>query len=286
MLIHEACQKSSLTRKAVEYYMEQGLISPAIQENGYRDFSEDDIVRLKKISVLRRLEISVPAIHAILSGQSEKELREISEKKKAELSLLSEKQKLIQELSETQDWELAHRRLQQLEHKQSVLERLKTVFPGSYGRFVSLHFAPYLNHTIETVEQQEAFDTVLTFLDNARLSLPDELQEYLDETFSHFDETFAEKISAATDAAIRDPETYMAEHRKEIAHYLALKESEAYQATPAYRLEQALRQFTASSGYNDVFIPAMCRLSASYRHYHEKLQQANHVVNHSIKTSF
>ena len=109
MLIHEACQKSSLTRKAVEYYMEQGLISPAIQENGYRDFSEDDIIRLKKISVLRRLEIPVPAIHAILSGQSEKELREISEKKKAELSLLSEKQKLIQELSETQDWELAHR---------------------------------------------------------------------------------------------------------------------------------------------------------------------------------
>ena len=70
MLIHEACQKSSLTRKAVEYYMEQGLISPAIQENGYRDFSEDDIIRLKKISVLRRLEIPVPAIHAILSGQS------------------------------------------------------------------------------------------------------------------------------------------------------------------------------------------------------------------------
>ena len=36
MLINEVCKKCSLTKKAIEYYIEQGLVIPAIQENGYR----------------------------------------------------------------------------------------------------------------------------------------------------------------------------------------------------------------------------------------------------------
>ncbi len=43
MLINEVCKKCRLTKKAVEYYIEQGLISPDIMENGYRDFSQDDV---------------------------------------------------------------------------------------------------------------------------------------------------------------------------------------------------------------------------------------------------
>lgn len=36
MLINEVCKKCSLTQKAIEYYIEQGLVIPVIQENGYR----------------------------------------------------------------------------------------------------------------------------------------------------------------------------------------------------------------------------------------------------------
>ena len=39
MLINEVAKLSNLTKKAVEYYTEQGLICPNILENGYRDFS-------------------------------------------------------------------------------------------------------------------------------------------------------------------------------------------------------------------------------------------------------
>lgn len=48
MLINAVCKECSVTKKAVEYYIEQGLVSPTVQENGYRDFSEEDIRRLKK----------------------------------------------------------------------------------------------------------------------------------------------------------------------------------------------------------------------------------------------
>ncbi|MDE7477626.1 MAG: MerR family transcriptional regulator, partial [Lachnospiraceae bacterium] len=70
MLIHEVCKKCSLTKKAVEYYIEQGLITPSIQENGYRDFSMEDIIRLKKISILRGLGVPVSDIQSILEDNN------------------------------------------------------------------------------------------------------------------------------------------------------------------------------------------------------------------------
>ena len=65
MLINEVCRICSLTKKAVEYYIEQGLVTPAVQDNGYRDFTYMEVARMKKISVLRNLGLSVPDIREI-----------------------------------------------------------------------------------------------------------------------------------------------------------------------------------------------------------------------------
>ena len=62
---------------------------------------------------------------------------------------------------------------------------------------------------------------------------------------------------------------------KTIETYMAYKQTAEYRASEVYRLEETLRQFNSASGYNDIFIPAMCRLSDSYRTYHEALQLAN-----------
>ena len=62
MLINEVCKRYGLTKKAIEYYEEQGLTCPQIMENGYRVFSEDDVIQLNKIAVLRGLGISVYAM--------------------------------------------------------------------------------------------------------------------------------------------------------------------------------------------------------------------------------
>lgn len=63
MLINEVCKRCGLTKKkAIEYYEEQGLTRPQIMENGYRVFSEDDVIQLNKIAVLRGLGISVSAM--------------------------------------------------------------------------------------------------------------------------------------------------------------------------------------------------------------------------------
>ena len=57
MLIHEVCRETSLTKKAIEYYESHELIKPAVSSNGYREYDEENVERLKKISVLRKLDI-------------------------------------------------------------------------------------------------------------------------------------------------------------------------------------------------------------------------------------
>lgn len=47
MKIKEVCERTGLTRRAVRFYEEKGLISPEIrEENEYRDYTETDVCRL------------------------------------------------------------------------------------------------------------------------------------------------------------------------------------------------------------------------------------------------
>ena len=277
MLINEVCKKCSLTKKAIEYYIEQGLVIPVIQENGYRSFSDEDIAVLKKVSVLRTLGLSVTDIQEVLSNKSAAALNEVYHRKAVQMFLQQEKQELIQELASKHDWEQIQDRLQRLQKKQMVLERMIDAFPGYYGRLLCLHFAPYLNCPVLTDTQQEAFDTIIDFLDNADFDIPDDLKGYLDEITLNLGSGFMEAASSSINEAVSETEKYIADHHEEIESYLAYKRSEEYETSPAGRLEKELRRFNSMSGYNDIFIPAMCRLSESYRKYHEGLSAADEI---------
>ncbi len=278
MLINEVCKTCALTKKAVEYYIAQGLVAPSVQENGYRDFSDADIERLKKISVLRGLGISAAELQKILSVQQEMgdaALKAISDRKRMEIAVMQEKRQLLQELSRTQDWDLVQKKLRQLQNKQSVLARLQEAFPGYYGNYICQHFAPYLNEPVETQAQQEAFETILDFLDRVHLELPADLQAYYCEVTAEYDDTIMETVDAKVKSAYGDMERFLVENREAIEAYMKYKASEAYQSSNAFRLEQELKQFISASGYYEVFLPAMCRLSKSYREYRKMMMNAN-----------
>ncbi|MBR6399113.1 MAG: MerR family transcriptional regulator, partial [Lachnospiraceae bacterium] len=68
MYIHEAAKRTGTTKKAIEYYCQKGLLSPQLSENGYRDFSREDVDSLKKISLLRGLGVAVEDIRDLLGG--------------------------------------------------------------------------------------------------------------------------------------------------------------------------------------------------------------------------
>lgn len=49
--INEAAKLSGITKKAIEYYCQKGLLDPALSDKGYRIFSAEDVEELKKISL-------------------------------------------------------------------------------------------------------------------------------------------------------------------------------------------------------------------------------------------
>ncbi len=71
MRIQEVCRQLSATKKAVTYNIEQGLISPAVLDNGYRDFSPEDVERLRKIMILRKLGLGTGEIKNALAERGE-----------------------------------------------------------------------------------------------------------------------------------------------------------------------------------------------------------------------
>ena len=53
MRINEAAEQLGLSQRALKYYEKEGLLEVRRDENGYRNYSAQDLERLKKISLYR-----------------------------------------------------------------------------------------------------------------------------------------------------------------------------------------------------------------------------------------
>lgn len=73
MNIKEIELQSGMARSNVRFYEQQGLLSPARQSNGYRDYSEEDLRQLHRIHLLRTLGLSLEEIRALQKGETELE---------------------------------------------------------------------------------------------------------------------------------------------------------------------------------------------------------------------
>ena len=66
MLLNEIIKEVGMTKRAVKYYEEKGLLSVDKDSNGYRNYSMQDVKTLKKISVYRKLGIGIKDIQTLL----------------------------------------------------------------------------------------------------------------------------------------------------------------------------------------------------------------------------
>lgn len=71
MTIKEVEQELGIPRASIRFYEKKNLISPYRSDNDYRDYSEDDVAKLKKIIILRKMGFAVADIENLLAGQSE-----------------------------------------------------------------------------------------------------------------------------------------------------------------------------------------------------------------------
>lgn len=276
MLINEASKITNLTKKAIEYYMEQKLVLPVVLDNGYRDFSENDVERLKRISVFRKLGLSTEEIKAVLADETNNTLQKISVQKELGVQREQVKKSILDKLSCGQSYAEINAELKAIEQSATVTEKLLEAFPGYYGRFICLHFARFLNEPITTAEQQSAYAEIIAFLDNVpSLNFPEELQSFLIESTKHISTENICDMIENTRQSIENPDRFLSENKEVMEQYLAYKQSEEFKNSLACKIQTMLKEFNSTSGYYDVFIPAMKKLSVSYAKYHEQMEIAN-----------
>lgn len=281
MKMKEVCQAAGLTKKAVEYYEAQGLVSPTVLENGYRAFSAADEARLKQVAVLRGLGLGVEEIRSVLVGGEN--LAHLAARRALALEWAGERQFLLKNLAAGADWTETAAALERLESKAAVSQRLMRMFPGDYGRFLTAHFARFLDVPIQGPEGQSAFDDMVAFLDGAApLALPEELETFLTETTALFGPQQMRQVEERIRQTIEHPAEFIAEHREMLEEYAAYRMSEAFCVSPAGRLQAALKEFCASSGYHNVFLPALRRLSPAYDAHCNAMAAADRVLLESF----
>ncbi len=68
MRIKEVEDLVGITKKNIRFYEQEGLLTPGRElENSYRDYTDDDVRRLKVIKLLRKLDMPISAISDVLA---------------------------------------------------------------------------------------------------------------------------------------------------------------------------------------------------------------------------
>ncbi|MCI8514470.1 MAG: MerR family transcriptional regulator [Lachnospiraceae bacterium] len=89
MQIKEVEALAGITKKNIRFYEKEGLLKPKRNAgNDYREYSREDVVTLKKIKLLRKLDVSLGEIRILLTEQVSLEyvlnrhIRELESRKK------------------------------------------------------------------------------------------------------------------------------------------------------------------------------------------------------------
>lgn len=277
MQINEVCQRTGLTKKAIEYYQLKNIISPEIAINGYRNFSEKEVEILNKVALLRKLELSIDQIKRVLESKNpEKTLYLIKEEKQIEIDTKNEQLKLLDALIQRSNPDFIKKKLETLEKYATIKEKLLQAFPGFYGHFITLHFGRYLEDAITTEEQEEAYNFIVRFLDEMEApSFPEEIQKEIEEAFEFRTDERIVEVERAKEEAFDDVDTFLEKNKEMLEEYSKFKLSKEYESSLMGQIMRAFRTFGEASGYYDEFLPAMRKLSPSYDEYYKKLTIAN-----------
>ncbi len=274
MLRSEIQNKTGLTRKAIEYYEDKGLINPHRLENGYKDYTEKDLEILVKVSILRKLGVSLSEIkqcvlynNSILSSvlRMKEHQLEVDERRKNILELIvkGEKQELIDEY------------IAMIETEESIYNRLERVFPGYFGQLFFAAYLPFMNEPL-TKDGEEAFIKYVSYLDNLpTFELSEDEKKFIDEISSNFDMSILKKVNEDKISTVENIEDWLEKNKDSILQYESYKNSEQYQNSLLRNIQEKLRKYMIDNNYYQVAIPLIRKFSKSYNMYYEKMIKAN-----------
>lgn len=130
------------------------MVIPEVFENGYKDFSVQDIELLKQIVLYRKLGLSVSEIKRVLENHNE--VNGILYQRALTLEQEKVKQGFLKRLAAGEDIENLEQEINNISSNTIIINKLLELFPSYYGKFISLNFSRYLTGKIEKYETDKS----------------------------------------------------------------------------------------------------------------------------------
>ena len=274
MLRSEIQKETGLTRKAIEYYEDKGLINPQKSENGYRDYSIKDLEILKKIAIFRKLGMSISDIYQCISSGGDS-LSSVLREKQHQLDLDEKRKKILEMIVKGESNELINEKVSLLEVEENIYEKLEIAFPGYFGQMLFAAYQPFLNEPLED-DGKDSFYKYIAYLDRLpTFELTEEEKKYIENISSSFDMKTLKDINQAKRDAIENSEKWIQDNEDVISQYESYKNSEEYQNSMMKQIQDKLQKFMKENQYYEIAIPLIRKFSKSYDNYYKKLLKAN-----------
>lgn len=274
MLRNEVQAKTNLSRKAIEYYEEKGLVHPKKLENGYRDYSDGDVEVLKKISLLRNLGLSISEI-ALYLDSKEEVLASILRRKEHELDICEKRKNVLNLIVKGESIDLINEELAVIDAQETIYDKLIRIFPGYFGQLIFSSYKIFLNESLNK-DEEAAFNEYIKFLDSLpNFELSKEEKDYIEAISSSFDMKTLDDVNKGKLIAIENSKIWLEENKDYIKAYKEYKNTDEYKNSLIKLIEDKLKKFMQENNYYEKAIPLIRKFSKSYNAYYEKLLKAN-----------
>lgn len=274
MLRNEVQEKTNLSRKAIEYYEEKGLVHPKKLENGYRDYSNGDVEVLKKISLLRNLGLSISEI-ALYLDSKEEVLASILRRKEHELDICEKRKNVLNLIVKGESMDLINEELAIIDAQETIYDKLIRIFPGYFGQLIFSSYKIFLNESLDKYEEA-AFHEYIKFLDSLpNFDLSKQEKDYIETISSSFDMKTLDDVNKGKLLAVENAETWLEDNKDYIEVYKEYKNTDEYKNSLIKLIQDKLKKFMQENNYYEKAIPLIRKFSKSYDAYYEKLLKAN-----------
>lgn len=273
MRLNEVIKQVDLSKRAIKFYEEKGLLKTKRDSNGYRNYTDKDISLLKEISSYRKMGIGLSDIKEILNDKSI--LKQILIEKKKEITISQNELEALEKFIENNNIEELY---DSVDYK-TLADAIQNSIPGFYGYYFLNHFLPYLQIRIQTKEQQEAYNRLIEFWDNTNIRIPFlmKLNSWILFKLNSKKSLIVqiEQIDSQIKEMLNPTEEEYEKLKKKVNDGYKLKNSIFFKYSLIGISQRKFMKELQNKGYNDIFIPSMIALSPKYKEYHNALMAIN-----------
>lgn len=272
MLLNEIVKEVGMTKRAIKYYEEKGLLTVNKDNNGYRNYSKQDVDTLKKISVYRKLGIGIKDIQKLLKTDNKSILLHIYQEKLQDHVLQNSELKALKQFIDDGNANKAN----ELLNYQTVENAIESLLPGKeWTNYFKSHFKPFLNIKLITPEQKQALQNILEYCDKTTLKIPFMMQigMKIANTVSQESKSADEMI-----AYYRDMNENEYNKLKERVYAGVKMKTGIMKYHPSFIVQRKMQKELQNKGYNDIFLPNLMVLSPKYAEYKKSFDALNNRI--------